>query len=150
MVGVLFHLAVQELVSQLLKTLETEEGAPQHQQRRDRPGGKRTDQQGGRDQDQLVEKRTLGDSPHHRQLPVRSNPGDLLGIQGKVITEHPSSLLGRHLGHHRDVVEDGGNVINQCEQATSSQVGSPCVLVVRSGHHRQRYRCCKSFSRSMW
>ncbi|MOA41110.1 hypothetical protein D3C78_1630440 [compost metagenome] len=55
MIGFLLRLAVQELVSQFLEALETQEGAAQHQQRRDRPGRKRADQQGRGDQDQLVE-----------------------------------------------------------------------------------------------
>ncbi|MNN63006.1 hypothetical protein D3C81_1783490 [compost metagenome] len=113
MLGVSLGLAVQELVRQLLETLEAQVGAAQHQQRRHRPGDERTDQQRRRHQDGLVHHRALGHSPHHRDLALGTHPGDLLGIQRQVIAQHACGLFRRHLGHHRDVIEHRGDVVDQ-------------------------------------
>jgi hypothetical protein len=48
--------------------------------------------------------------------------GDLLGVEGEVVAEHAGGLLGGDLGHGGDVVQDGGDVVDQCEQGGSGQV----------------------------
>ena len=52
----LARLMGQEFVRQLLGPLKAEVSAPQHQERRDKPGHQRTDGDGGRHQNQLVAK----------------------------------------------------------------------------------------------
>jgi hypothetical protein len=86
--------AVQEAVGELLEAFEAEEGAAQHQQRRHRPRRDGADGQRGRHQDRLVQERALGHGPHHRQLAVRIDAGDLLRVQRQVVAEHPRRLLG--------------------------------------------------------
>ena len=61
-------------------------------------------------------RRALGHRPHHRQLAVGVDAGDLLRVERQVVAEHAGGLLGRDLGQHRDVVEDGGDVVDQHEQ----------------------------------
>jgi hypothetical protein len=106
-------------VGQLLDPLETQVKAAEHQQRHHRPGDEAADRQRRRHQDQLVLQRTDGDRPDHRQLALGPHPGHLLRIEREVVAEHAGSLLGGHLGHQRDVVEDRGDVIEQGKQAGS-------------------------------
>jgi hypothetical protein len=47
--------------------------------------------------------------------------GDLLGVEGEVVAEHAGGLLGGDLGHGGDVVQDGGDVVDECEQGGSGQ-----------------------------
>jgi hypothetical protein len=63
------------------------------------------------------------DRPDHQKLAVGVNPGDLLRVKGDVIAEHAGGLLGGDFGHHRDVVEHGGNVVEQGEQAGGHVLG---------------------------
>ncbi|MNE39233.1 hypothetical protein D3C80_1331750 [compost metagenome] len=95
----ILFLAVQELVRQLLETLEAQERATQHQQRRNRPRYERTDQQRGRYQDRLVDERPLGHRPDDRKFAIGAHAGDLLGIQRQVVTQHTRCLFRRDFGH---------------------------------------------------
>ena len=113
MLRLIIGLAVEELVREFLEAFVAEEGATKHQQRRYRPGRKGTDQQGSRHQNQLVLERALGHRPDHRQLPFGPHAADLLGVQRQVVAEYPGSFLGRHFGHYRHIVENGGDVIKQ-------------------------------------
>ena len=104
---------VQELVGQLFGALEAQKGPAKHQQYRHQPGHEGADQQRAGNQETLVEQRPLGHRPHHRQLAIRRHAGDLLGIECQIVAENTGGLLGRHLGHHRDIVEQGGDVVDQ-------------------------------------
>ena len=115
-VGVVLGLGVQQLVRQLLHALEAEEGAADHHQRDHRPGHEGAQQQRGRHQDRLVEHRALGDRPDHRKLALGIDARDLLRVEREVVAKHAGGLLGGDLGHHRDVVEHGGDVVEQGEQ----------------------------------
>ena len=115
-------LLVQELVHELLEAFVAEERATHHQQRRDGPGRERADREGGRHEDDLVDHRALGDAPDHRQFAIRIHTGHLLRIQGEVVAEHAGGLLRRDLRQNGDIVEDRGDVVDQCEQAASGQV----------------------------
>ena len=119
MVGLVLVCGMQKAVGQLFGPLETQEGPAQHQQRRDGPGCHCADEQRRRHQDRLVDHRPLGHRPHHRQFTLGAYPGDLLGIQREVIAQHPRRLLGSDLGHHRHVVQDSGNVVDQGQQTGS-------------------------------
>jgi len=112
----------QQLVGQLLRPLKAEVGAPQHQQGGNEPGHQGTDGDGGRHQDQLVAKRSLGHRPHHRQLPLCPHAGNLLGIEGKIVPQHAGRLLGSNLGHQRHVIEHAGNIIEQGQQTGSGHI----------------------------
>jgi hypothetical protein len=59
-------------------------------------------------------------------------PAHLLGVQCKVVAEHAGGLLRRDLGHHRHVVEDGGNVVEQCKQTGA---GHGYVIIFRAAAH---------------
>ncbi len=118
----LARLMGQKLVGQLLGPLETEVGAPQHQERGDEPGHQGADGDGSRHQNKLVAKRPLGHRPHHRQLPLGAHPGDLLGVEGQIVPQHPGGLLRRHLGHQRHIVEYAGNIVNQGQQTGSGHI----------------------------
>ena len=48
--------------------------------------------------------------------------GHLLRVEREVVAQHAGGLLGRDLGQHRDVVEDGGDVVEQGEQARTPWV----------------------------
>ena len=109
--------AVQKLVRQFLEAFEAEKRAAQHQQRRHRPWREGADGECRRHQNRLVDERAFGHRPHHRQFALGSYPGDLLGVERKVIAQHTGGFLRRDLGHHRHVVEDGRDVVEQREQA---------------------------------
>ena len=112
---------------QLLDTLVAQIRPAEHQQQRHRPGQQGTDQKRRGNQDHLVEQRPAGHRPDHRQLAVGLHPGDLLGVERQVVAQHAGGLLRRHLGHQRDVVEERGDVIDQCEQtATGHRHASMC------------------------
>jgi hypothetical protein len=108
---------VQPLVRQLFDTLEAQVKPADHQQRRDRRRQQGADRQRRRHQDQLVLQRADTHRPDHRQFALGAHPGHLLGVERKVIAEHSCGLLRRDLGHQGHVVEDGGNVVEQCKQA---------------------------------
>ena len=126
---------VQELVGDFLEALIAQEGAADHQQRRDGPGREGADGQRRRHQDGLVEHRALGHGPHHRNLAVGRHAGDLLRVQRQVVAQHAGGFLRRylgehghvvghgrafargHLGHDGHVVEHGGDVVEQQKQA---------------------------------
>ena len=61
-----------------------------------------------------------------------SNTGDLLHVKRKVVAEHAGGLLGGDFGHHRDIVEYGGNVVEQCEQAGGQVESRREVYAVRN------------------
>jgi hypothetical protein len=98
-------------------TLEAQERTANHQKRRDGPGRGGADRQRGGHQDELIAKRAFGHGPHHRQLALCADARDLLGIESKVITQDPCRLLGGNLGHDRDIVEHGRDVVKVDEQA---------------------------------
>ena len=98
-------------MGQFLRPFEAQEGAAYHQQWNDQPGCEGRDQQRGRHQDRLVPQRPLGHGEHHRQFARRVDPGYLLGVEREVVAEHARGLLGRDLGHQRDVVEDSGDIV---------------------------------------
>ncbi len=112
-------LRMQELVRQLLHAFEAQVGAADHHQIRDRHRQPHADRQRHRHQDRLVQQRALGHRPHHRQFAVGLDPGDLLGVERQVIAQHTGGLLRGDLGHHRHVVEHGGDIVEQGEQAGS-------------------------------
>jgi hypothetical protein len=62
------------------------------------PGREGADGQRRRHQDGLVDQRALGHRPHHRQLAVGADAGDLLGVERQVVAQHAGGLLGGHLG----------------------------------------------------
>jgi hypothetical protein len=49
--------------------------------------------------------------PHHGQLAVGADAGDLLRVQRQVVAQHAGRLFGGHFGQHGHVVQDGGNVV---------------------------------------
>jgi hypothetical protein len=108
---------MQPLVGELFHAFETEVEAAQHQERRDRRRQQRADRQRRRHQDQLVLQRADAHRPDHRQFALGAHAGHLLRVQREVVAEHAGGLFRRDLGHQRHVVEDGGNVVEQCEQA---------------------------------
>jgi len=81
------------------------------------PGLQRTDRQCCGHQDHLVDQRALGHRPHHRQFAVGVDPGDLLRVQRQVVAQHAGGFLRRDLGQDRDIVEEGGDIVEQGEQA---------------------------------
>ena len=109
--------AVHERVRDLLEALVAEEQAAGHQQRRDRPGRDRADRERRRHQDRLVDQRTLCHRPHHRQLAVRLDAGDLLRVQRQVVAQHAGRLLRCGLGQDGDVVQHAGDVVEQGKEA---------------------------------
>ena len=110
---------MQKLVRELFDAFEAEEQTTDHHQRHDRNRQERADQQRRGHEDELVDERTLGHSPHDRQLTVHAHARHLLRIQGQIVTHHPGRFRGCHLGEHRDVVEQRRNVIDQSEQTGS-------------------------------
>jgi len=133
---------VQESVGDLLEPLEAQVEPADHQQRHHRPRRHSADQERGGDQDRLVDQGALGDREDHGQLPIRPDPAHLLGVEGQVVPQHAGrllgsdlgqeghvvghrrALLGRDLGHQRDVVQDGGDVVDQGEQAAGGHRGA--------------------------
>ena len=102
---------VQKLVGQLFRAFVTEKRAAQHQQRGDQPGSDHADQKRRRHQNQLVAQRPFRHSPHDWQLATGANAGDLLGIERQIVTQHARRLLGSHLGHEGNVVEQRGDIV---------------------------------------
>ncbi|MCY1511155.1 hypothetical protein D9M68_455540 [compost metagenome] len=119
-------LFVQELVDQLLGALEAQERAAHHEQWRHQPGQPGADGQRGRHQDRLVDEGALAHGPHHRQLALGAHAGDLLRVQREVVAEHPGGLLGSNFGEDGDVIEHGGDVVEQQEQAGGHGRKSGC------------------------
>jgi hypothetical protein len=58
----------------------------------------------------------LATRPYHRKLAPGSYPRYLLRAKREVVPDYAGGPLGGDLGHHRDVVEHGGDVIEQGEQ----------------------------------
>jgi len=108
---------VQELVRDLLEPLVAEVEAADHQERRDGPRRDRTDEEGRRDEDRLVEEGALEDPPHDRELALGADPRHLLGVQREVVAEDARRLLRGDLREDRDVVEDGRDVVEEGEEA---------------------------------
>jgi chromate transporter len=125
MLGIL-GLAVQVLVREFLDALVAQERTADDHQWDHRPRRDRADHERGRHEDRLVDQRALRDRPHDRQLAVGADAGDLLRIEREVVAEHARGLLRRDLRHHRDVVEDRGDVVDEREQAGSGH-GRTCV-----------------------
>jgi hypothetical protein len=108
---------VQELVGQLFHAFEAQEGTADHQQDDHRRGQEGADQQRRRHQDRLVDERALGHRPHHRQLALGLHAGHLLGIERQVVAQHAGRLLGRDLGEDGNIVQHGGDVVEQEQKA---------------------------------
>lgn len=88
-----FHLrrlAVAQAVKHLFEPFVAQVGTAHHQQRRNRPGCKSADQQRQRHQDRLVDQRTFGDAPHHRQFAIGFNAGDLLRVERQIVPSTPA------------------------------------------------------------
>ena len=117
--SLVFGLAVQELVREFFETFETQVGATDHQQWGDQPRDEHADRQRRRHQDQFVDERTLCHRPNDGDFPLRAYAGDLLGIERQVVAEHAGGLLGSHFGHQRNVVQNGGDVVDQHQQTAS-------------------------------
>jgi len=116
---------VQPAVGELVAALVAEERAAQHQQRQHQPRHDQADHERRRDDDRLVAQRALGHRPHHRQLALGLDPGDLLGVQREIVAEHAGGLLGRGAGEDDDVVEDERDVVEEREEARGHR--SPTV-----------------------
>ncbi len=102
---------MQVFVGELLKALKTQVCTTHHQQRRDGPRCQRADGQCRRHEDGLVKKGALGHRPDQGQLAVGLHATDLLGIEREVVAQHASGFLGCDLGHQRDIVQQGGDVV---------------------------------------
>src|SRR5690606_37314423 len=68
---------------------------------------------------------TLKYRPDHRQLALSTHTTYLLGIECQVVTQYPCCFFNRDLSHDRHIVQNCGNVIEQCEQACTSHGVSP-------------------------
>jgi hypothetical protein len=120
--GVLAAVSItgQKLVREFLHALVAEIETAQHQQRGHEPRREGADRQGGRHEDALVDRGTLEHGPDDRQLVPGIDSGDLLRIEGEIVSEDTGGLLGGNLGQHRHVVEYAGDIIEQRQQACSS------------------------------
>ena len=118
---------VQQLVRDLLEALVAQEQAADHQQRRDRPRQECADRERGGHQDQLVAHRPLRHRPDHGQLALGAHAADLFRVQREVVAEHARGLLRGDLGHHRHVVEDRGDVVEQQEEARGHVRRAACA-----------------------
>ena len=112
-----FLRAVHQQVPDLLESLETQEQAAGHEQRHDRPRRDCADRERRRDQDRLVDERTLRDCPHHGQLAVRLHPGNLLRVEREIVAQDPRGLLRGSFGQDRDIVQHAGDVVEQGKKA---------------------------------
>ena len=110
---------MQETVGEFFDPFKTQEGAADHQEGDNRPGRYGADEERGGHQDQLVEGGSFGDRPHHRKLAFGGDSGDLLGVQGEVVAEHAGGFFGGDFGHHRHVVEDRRDVVDQGKKAAA-------------------------------
>ena len=96
-------------VKHLFRPFETQICPADHQQGRNRAGGKAGQQQGQRKQnDDLVEQRPFGDAPDDRQFALCLKTRHIFGCDGRVVNDHACGLgagLGRRPG---DIVNRGG------------------------------------------
>jgi hypothetical protein len=112
---------VQELVRDLLEALEAQERAADHQQRRDRPRRHALMASAAGTRITLFTSEPLATAHTTGSSRSALHARDLLGVEREVVAQHAGRLLGGDLGHHRDVVEDRGDVVDQREQAGSGQ-----------------------------
>ena len=115
-----FFSTMGQLVPKLFAALVAKKEPAQHQKGRDRPGGQGADEQRCWHQDGLVEHGALGHGPHHGNFAFGTHAGHLLRIQRQVVAQHARGLFGRNLGQDGDVVQNGGDVVQQCQQTCSS------------------------------
>ena len=116
MVRLFIFWTMQKFVCDFFKSLETQIGTPDHQQRRDRPRRKGTDGECGWHQDCLVHERSLRHRPHYRQFAIRFHAGDLLRIEREIVAQHAGRFLRRHFRHQRDIVENGGDIVEKGQE----------------------------------
>lgn len=102
---------------------ETQVEPADHQQRQVRPGGETADEQGQRDEDELVDRRALGDGPDDGKFSLGDHAADLPGVQGQIVAEHAGGFGRGLFRQDRDVVEDRSDVIKQGEETTGYQSG---------------------------
>ena len=103
------------MVQDFLGTLEAKVGTAAHQDRcecpRRDPG---EDHRDGQDDNELIDKRALGDAPNHRQLALRLNPFDVLrGYRG--IIDYNTS------GFHRGLARECGHIVNAGSSGAGDQ-----------------------------
>ena len=116
-----------DLAPDLLGALVAEVGAAEHEDGREAPRRQPgQQQQDGKDDQQLVDQRALGDLPDHRKLAGGIRSGHVLRGDGGVVDHHAGSLgagLGRTGGHiihgGRCDARQGGDVIQQRDQAAA-------------------------------
>lgn len=75
---------------------------------------KGANQQRQRNEDHLVNKGPFRYAPHHRQLTVRPHAADLLRVQRQIISQYPGGFFRRQFSHNRNVIQQGGDIIQQC------------------------------------
>jgi Ni/Co efflux regulator RcnB len=134
----------------LLGTLEAQESATDHQQRRDRDGQESAEQQRGRQQDQqLVTQGAKRDAPDHRQLALGREAGHISRRDGGVVDHHARGLHARLAGSGRHIVKRGGgesrdrgDIIEQGGEAGSHEMRGPSggceARPVHAGNLRRR------------
>ena len=110
---------MQKLVHQLLEALKTQKGTAEHQQRRYQPGHEKTDRKGRRHQDGLVDHGAAGNREDHWQFPGRLYTGHLLGVERQIIPQNTCGFLGGGFCHQGNIVQNGGDVIDQNQKAAS-------------------------------
>jgi len=115
-----FFGSVQVFVCQFFYAFKAQKSTAYHQQRGDQNRGKGADGQCQWYQNGFVAQGAYRYRPDYRQLALGLYAGYLLGVQRQVIAQYASGFLGGNLGHYGDIVQDGGNVINQHQQATTS------------------------------
>jgi hypothetical protein len=104
-------------VRNLLDAFVTEKDTADHQERKDQRGGEGADEKRGRDEDELVHERALGDRPDDDEFAVGLEAGDLLGVEGEVVADDAAGLLDRDLAEDGDIVEKGRDVVEEGEEA---------------------------------
>ena len=112
-VSVFIFIAVQEFVQQFFHAFKTQIHTADHQQGRNQRRQESGKQQRKRHQNQLVDQRAFCHRPNNRQFALGRYAGYLIGVERQIVTDHTGGFFGGDFGHHRYIVQNGGNVVQK-------------------------------------
>ena len=111
--SVFVFIAVQEFVQQFFHAFKTQINTADHQQGRNQRWQESGKQQCKRHQNQLIDQRAFCHRPNNRQFALGGYAGYLIGVERQIVTDHAGGFFCGDFGHHRYVVQNGGNVVQK-------------------------------------
>ena len=114
-----FFAVMRQAVQDFFDAFVAQVGAANHQDQRHGGRQKGAQEKGCGDDNRLVEQRAFAYRPDNRQFAARLDAGELVGIERQIVAKHACGFFGGDFGHRRDVIQQGGDVVQECKESGS-------------------------------